>query len=322
MKYTLYDKPYKSPAEIVEMLSRKGLTIEDEKIAIEFLSNINFYRFKIYLHPFYDTSSKTYIKSSKFDSGIEIYRFDEELRKILFSIISKIEVKLRSRLDQVITSHTKNPFWYLDDNLFEENKINTIEGIRIKIASEFQRSRDNFSNHFKEKYYNNSNCNYKQLPPFWLASELTTLGNIASTYQAIKKSEFGQAPNNKLDCLAKEFGASNLKELNNWITCIRDLRNRCAHHSRVWNSNYRNPEGIKRISKAISHPNRVYSLILIIQHICNTLNISTNLKHEINYLLYYLPAVSPLIDSAGFPDNWNSDPFWDYTAKSRLEKLS
>ncbi len=209
----------------------------------------------------------------------------------------------------MVIRYTNNSFWYLDDALFENN--NTINGFRSQIAAEFQRSKDDFSTHFKANYYNDVNNNYKQLPPFWLIAELTTLGNITSIYQSINKKSFGIAPNNRLDLLAKEFGASNLKDLNNWILCIRDLRNRCAHHSRVWNSNYRNPSNINNLSLIPpSQPNRIYSLLILIQHICKNLNINTNIKHEIKYQLFTSPAVLPLINSAGFPTNWDTDPFW------------
>ncbi|MBP8173786.1 MAG: Abi family protein [Aeromonadaceae bacterium] len=88
------------------MLKSKGLVVHNDTAAADFLSNINFYRFKIYLRPYYDIASKTYPRGATFDNGVEIYRFDEEIRKILFSIISKIEIKLRTKLDQTITSYT------------------------------------------------------------------------------------------------------------------------------------------------------------------------------------------------------------------------
>ena len=244
--YEIYEKPYKSPPDIINMLINKGLIVTDTTAARIFLENINYYRFKIYLRPFYNDSTKNYHPNSCFNNGVDLYRFDEDLRNLLFSIISKLEIKLRTRLDQKITSFTGNPFWYLDNTLFLNRS--SVDNCLLKLASEFHRSKDEFSNHFKEKYINNSeNHNYKQLPPFWMLAELATFGNILTLYKEIDKEKFNsRGIPNQLDTLAKEFGANNIKTLNSWLGCIRDVRNRCAHHSRIWNSNYRNPSGINQ----------------------------------------------------------------------------
>jgi len=61
----------------------------------------------------------------------------------------------------------------------------------------------------------------------------------------LDKSSFSLPQNkNVLDNLSQAFGAKNLKELNSWLKLIRDVRNRVAHHSRVWNCNYREPTGM------------------------------------------------------------------------------
>jgi abortive infection bacteriophage resistance protein len=50
-----YNKPYKSPAELIEKLEQQGLCIEDKAKAESFLKSISYYRFKIYLHSFLDS---------------------------------------------------------------------------------------------------------------------------------------------------------------------------------------------------------------------------------------------------------------------------
>ena len=51
------------------------------------------------------------------------------------------------------------------------------------------------------------------------------------------------------DNLAKEFGAKDYKVLVNWIRCIRDVRNRCAHHSRLWNAKLSIPSDLNNVLK-------------------------------------------------------------------------
>ncbi len=314
MSYQLYDKPYKTPSDLVTHLMNKGLAIADRPSAEALLGRVSYYRFKIYLLPFLDSNTGQYAQGSTIQDGIDLYRFDDALRDMLFSIIGRLEIKLRSRLDHVVTAHTQNPFWYLDDNLF--SNTSAIGRAREQFASSFQDSKTEFSIHYKKRcYYNDTNPNFKQLPPFWVIAELATFGNIQAIYGALNKPSFNGAHNsNTLDSLSHEFGAKNLKELNNWMNLIRDVRNRCAHHSRVWNCNYREPSTIRNLLShqyLPAHQNRLYFFIALLHHVSKTLQIDFNLKQDILDLFIKHPASNAKKNSAGFPDFWENDPFWN-----------
>lgn len=208
------------------------------------------------------------------------------------------------------TSHTNNPFWYLDDSNFRLN----IDGFRTRLASSFQRSKDEFSKHYKNNYFNDVNPNFKQLPPFWIAAELTTFGDIRALYNSVNKTAFVEMHNsNKLDTLAREFGANNLGQLNNWIDLIRDVRNRCAHHSRVWNCNYREPKGVLNklsASHKPAHQNRIYLFAALLHIMDKHLQLNIDIKKPIQDLFVKYPAAQIKSISAGFPIHWSSDAFW------------
>ncbi|WP_250981548.1 Abi family protein [Rahnella sp. CG8] len=95
----------------------------DEAEAERTLSQINYYHFKIYLHPLSDPASpsgKHYRKHEYFEYGVELYRFDEKFRVLLLGVIARLVVKLRDRLDHALSAHSNNPFWYLDDTFFSQ----------------------------------------------------------------------------------------------------------------------------------------------------------------------------------------------------------
>lgn len=312
MPYQLYGKPYLTRQDLIRHLLNKGLIIGDPAYSEKFLSDISYYRFKIYLVPYLDSSTNVFANGTTFNNGVELYRFDEELRTILFSAISKLEIKLRTKIDHAVSSHTGNSFWYLDNALFiDEYKI---DGLRAQIASSFQQSPAEFVTHFKQNYYNDVNHSYKQLPPFWVAAELMTFGNIQSIYKCIKKPLFtGSQNSNVLDTLAAEFGAKNLKELNNWMALIRDVRNRCAHHSRVWNSNYREPSTISSLFSPLhtpSHQNRLYHFIALLHRIDKSLNLNIDIKTALQKLFTKYPSADNKKNSAGFPNKWELDSYW------------
>lgn len=310
MPYQLYSKPCKTSADLVNDLSTKGLYICDQVKCEDFLHKVSYYRFKIYLRPFLSHPNKHFRKGYWFREGVELYRFDEAIRNYLFSVIARIEIKLRSRLDQVVTSFTNNPFWYLDDQYFAEK--GSINRVRSILAGSFNTSPADYAKHYKSKYYNDTNDSFKQLPPFWMASDLTTFGNLRIIFNSLKKKEFQTGPRqNALDELAKEFGAKNLKELNNWLFVLRDVRNRCAHHSRVWNSNYRAPSSITRyLALQPSKPNRLYSIVALIHHIAKSFNLDIEVRKKIYKLTRQHPSVITQLKSAGFPTKWYFDPFW------------
>lgn len=314
MTYRVYNKTYQSPEDLVFHMKAKGLTVCDEQRAKEFLENVNYYRFKIYLWPFLDSTQSSYVINSTFEDGVELYRFDEELRNFIFTMICRIEIKLRSKLDQVVASHSNNPFWYLEDTLFMQNKIYSMDGVRASLASSFQQSKDDFSKHFKNNYYNDVNVNFKQLPPFWVVAELATFGQIRNVYSALEKSYFQGAKNtNKLNTLAHDFGAQNYKQLNNWITAIRDVRNRCAHHSRVWNANHRQANGVLNKldpNYLPTNDNKIYLFCVLLKLMNDKLDMGFDIKGALQRLFQKYPTAQLKSHSAGFPCDWYLDVIW------------
>lgn len=312
MSYTTYEKPFKNPSELLAFLKLKGLIIKDEPEAVKFLGNINYFRFKAYLRPFLNLETGKYNGSHSFEDGVALYRFDEELRNYLFTCIARLEIKLRSKLDQSVTSHLDDPFWYLDDSKFSSPF--QLNGFRHKVALSFQDSKDEYAVHFKSKYINTANHNFKHLPPFWIAAELTTFGSMMKLFQNIDKKQFvlDSSPN-VLDTLANVFGASNLKDLNSWLQSLRDVRNRCAHHSRVWNCNVREPRGIRGLLSATcapSHQNRLYLVTVLIKVMMENVCEDEIFVRKIDDLFKKYPVAITFQHSMGFPENWLEDPIW------------
>lgn len=134
---------------------------------------------------------------------------------------------------------------------------------------------------------------------------------------ARKKNQFSNGnQKNELDKLANEFGAINLAELNKWLNYIKLIRNRCAHHSRVWNTNYFAISNLTqarygRLNILPSIPNRIYEFLVILNIIIKKLDLNINLKDEIETLMMDYPIFEEMKDSAGFPKDWNTDKFWN-----------
>lgn len=317
MAYVLYNKPYNSPSDLVASLKSKKLNFLDEAAAEKILSQISYYHFKIYLHPLLNPLSpdgKHYRDNEFFEDGVDLYRFDEELRSIFFKAIARIEVKLRSRLDHVLSSLSNSSFWYLDDQWFytPNNNNYNIESIRSRINNEFSNTKEEYAKHYKSKYYNDAHHNYKALPPFWIASELLSIGMISKIYNSMDYTYINSHPGAPLNAMANEFGPSNFKTLCTWIRLLRDVRNRCAHHSRLWNANLPAPTNINSLLSILPlNNNRLYGALVVTHKMLLSLGINNfNIYNEINQIIGKYICVRPYLHSAGFPSNWHTDPFW------------
>lgn len=314
--YTPYTKPYQTPQQLITTLQSKNLIVQNVQDAEEVLSNINYYKFKIYLHPFLDpTIPKKYITGTKFEDALELYRFDDKLRDTLFSIIGRIEIKLKTKLDKAISSFTNDIFWYLDPQYYKLKRLFEVNSLLNKLNNSFISSQEVYAEHYKANYYNDNSDNYKALPPFWIISELMTLGDISKFYALldIQKFNIPRPRSNKLEQLANEFGASSVSSLVSWVYAIRDIRNRCAHHSRLWNTIIREPgEIVLMLTHSSTFSNRIYLSLVMMHIMIKALNITgIDLKQNLLDLENEFPIFKVLNSSAGFPPNWDTDPIWN-----------
>lgn len=320
MPTTLYSKPYRTPVDLINDLKRKQLEFLDEAEAENTLSQISYYHFKIYLHPMLDPASpggKHYRKDEYFEYGLELYRFDEKFRALLFGVIARLEVKLRSRLDHALSAYSNNPFWYLDDTFFFTGRAGStyIDSTRKKIQFDFSQEEELYARNYRNKYHNNVHAQFSDLPPFWIASEIITIGCLFRIFDAIDHGYFRRlaAPTNALlDNLAKEFGANDFKVLTNWVRRLRDVRNRSAHHSRLWNAKLATPSQIAgELSITETHQKRPYLTVCVMHKMIKSLGLSgIDLKGDIQRLFDGNHAARLYMADSGFPPNWENDPFW------------
>ena len=112
-----YDKRPLSIQTQIERLKGRGLIIDDEKLAVDYLSNISYYRLRAYTYPFQDNTNlendHKFIRSDiHFKDIIDLYCFDRRLRSLIFNAIEKIEVALRARITQRYCESCDDSHWY------------------------------------------------------------------------------------------------------------------------------------------------------------------------------------------------------------------
>ena len=108
-------------------LKQRGLIIADEAAAQQALDTISYFRLADYwFHLEADHRTHVFLPGSHFSEVLCCYRFDKELKALLFRAIQTIEVTVRSKIIKHIAP-VCGPFWFMDaeravnQHRFEQN---------------------------------------------------------------------------------------------------------------------------------------------------------------------------------------------------------
>jgi abortive infection bacteriophage resistance protein len=324
---TQYSKPPTTPQEQIQKLKGQGLTFADEALAERVLSKVGYFRFRGYLYPYFDLSvvpvtPRKFKAGASFEQAFDMYRFDVGLRQLIFSILPEVEVLLRNDLDTVMCGHAGHGFWYLTGSWFTAFPERTIQALQTNFA----KSSEAFANHYHATYFNSHVPRYKGMPPFWVAAEMTTLGQSLEIFRNLKETAPGfPAPGSipkstPLDKMAHGLGATHYRDIVSWIHSLRDTRNVCAHHGRLWNRNLRAPSGLPSkvsvpfppIHSGATQPklNTVYAVLIVLRLICKKRFIDDQIQPSLRALLAQYPEANNHLAAAGIPIGWELDTIW------------
>ncbi|MBK5210614.1 MAG: Abi family protein [Flavobacteriaceae bacterium] len=299
----MFDKKAFTIQEQIEQLQKRGLNITKEDNIEHCLSHISYYRLGEYWFSMQsDKINHIFKENSTFKDVIALYNFDTELKILLFEIIEKIEISLRTKLIYHL-SHEYGPWWFQNFDLFIDSRelVKTL----ANLEEELNRSKEvTIKNHFK---------NHKadlRFPPSWKSLEQTSFGSLSKLYGNLKNTIKSK------DTIAVEFGAVNHTYLPSWLQSIAQIRNYCAHHSRLWNKNLpgtpkllTNPpfNWIQDIPKQHEFP-KLYVHLCLMKYLLDRIQPVNNFTERLNYLLMKYPNIDP--NAIGLKPNWIKENLW------------
>jgi len=299
----IYDKGALTIQDQISQLQDRGLMITNIGLAEKYLSHISYYRLQGYWWPLQsDKKNHIFKEGSSFEQVISIYNFDSDLRLLLFDVIEKIEISLRTQLIYHM-SLEYGPWWFQDTELFRDVPalIKTLESIREQV----ERSKETFIKEHRKLYKNDL-----RFPPAWKTLELTSLGGLSRLYGNLKNTIQVK------DTIAEEYGAVNHTYLPSWLQSITQIRNICAHHGRLWNKNL--PGTLKLLK---SPPNSwiklvpkehefqyLYVHLCILKYLIDIIHPSNRFKEKLVALLQRYPNIDE--KALGIKDNWLIEDLW------------
>lgn len=293
-----YTKRYTSPAELVELLSSRGLDCSDVPDAEAELKGIGYYRLSGYLYPFLQLPKEAHIykAGSTLGNALSLYEFDRRLRLLVFDQIERIEVAVRSAIVNIMCSETDDVFWITNPKYYAKaDKFKKSLGL---IEKELHNTHEDFIGHFKEVYDN-------PYPPAWMIAEIIPLGVLTQIYGNI-------ASNRTRKLIAAHFALA-IPVFISWMTILTVARNTCGHHARLWNRTlYLCALTMTRssrpwVSKSVRQ-GRIFFTLCILKHFVDIIRPANTFKSNLLQLLAQYPMVDTV--AMGFPPKWLDEPLW------------
>lgn len=294
------------------------MQIDDLPRAAAYLERIGYYRLSAYWYPFREIKKPltappsrldVFVKGANFGTVVDLYVFDKRLRLLLMDALERIEISLRTQI--ALAMGALDPWAHRDPALLDakfSRRGNPPEHQEwmARIDSEFQKSKEDFVQHFKTKYP-------KDNLPIWIACELWDFGTMSFFFKnGMRGSEKKR--------VAKSYGISNESKFSTWIWCLNNLRNICAHHARLWNRPLvvRPPLQAVGQIQAFDHIrndahalNRLYTALLFLDFLMSSINPHSTWKARLIQHLKTFPKDKNVdLASAGFPNGWECQPVW------------
>lgn len=208
-------KPPITYIEQVEKLKEYGFIIEDIDHTCKFLQNINYYRLSAYFLPFQVFEDKK-VHDIPFSRVVSIYRFDACLRLLVLAIIEDIEQYAKTQIAYYV-AHKYGSEAYLDKEMFAD--LHSHE----KFLKILVRSKEDNRKH--PVIIHHEKC-YDGHMPIWAVVEFFSMGVLSRFYSNMKTSDKKR--------VAREFFNTGHKQLESWFRVLTDLRNKCAHFTRLY----------------------------------------------------------------------------------------
>lgn len=247
-------KPFKSYSDLIDLLIARGMNIPDTNRAERKISQIGYYRLsgfwyvfrsiakdaqgnvipsplnsRVKRHPTKGSGAAkinpiplradNFIPGTHFDDIIALYIFDKKLRLALMDALERIEIYIRS-----LIAHEMGQ---ADPMAYENSRYIDPQFIKNGDWKKWQESNEAHIDRSHEDCIVWHHLTNKQIP-FWVVVETWDFG-LLSKYFACLNYGYQKKVTDRIDPDLSP------KVLKNWLHELNVLRNRCAHHIRVWN---------------------------------------------------------------------------------------
>ena len=299
-----YRKPPLTLEQQLQQLKSRGLTVDDDDLALSHLRTISYYRLSVYWYPL-RKKEKFGVVSASFEAGahlnevMKLYEFDRVLRLQMMDAIERIEVHLRS-LFAYRMGHEYGAFGHKDSASFQPNFKHAEWLSKIENAAKRNLGKEAFITHYSNKY-----TGFPTLP-VWMVTEVMSLGSLSVGYRGLKHKD--------KKFISAEF-ALNSHCLASWFHTLTYIRNICSHHGRLWNRELAiKPSRLQRKNwkpPITPRNDRIFYVLLILRYLISGVHVGNEWKNEVEKFLEPIANVDRWRIAMGIPENWKNHPVWN-----------
>jgi abortive infection bacteriophage resistance protein len=289
-------KPCKTSTEHIALMKSRGLEFGDEAFAVHWLENTGYFRLTGYGLHFRerdkdDKLTENFVKGTRFEDLVALYEFDRHLRLLILDAVERFEVAFRTRLNNTMAAK-HGPHWFMDDALF--SKKTDDDGRLLFDHAEFlEAAKKHQQTPFIKKYL--ATYTDPPYPPCWMLAETITFGTWSRAYGMLIGNQ-DQKP------VSDAFRLS-VNEMTSFSQAITDLRNKCAHQSRVWDHRFVSvPRKKGTLSKVVTDNSRLYAQTAALIYCLWTVEPENGWLDRLENLIAQYPVVK--IALMGFPPDW------------------
>ena len=217
-------KPTLSLHEQVALLVSRGLAVSDEPACAAFLAANNYYRFSGYARYFQQAPHQgddSFLPGTTFDEIRAIYEADEALRAMLGRPLARVELLLRAHTARVIAENHGPYGQYLEEDFYID--VGRGEPTVEACLRDIERSQERHILRFIAT--SGSATDFRELP-VWSAIDAWSFGTVSKCIERGARGALVEAVASSIGVPKKGFA--------NRVRSLVYLRNRCAHHSRLW----------------------------------------------------------------------------------------
>jgi abortive infection bacteriophage resistance protein len=274
-----YSKKALSVSQQVDLLRERRLEINDEAQLNHYLKNISYYHLSGYFKPF-QNADESFVVGTTFSDILNIYFFDRKLRLLFINALERIEKSFKAQFVNTIAV-ANGPDCLVSESRFTKHLDLIVRNLK--------NTKEPFIKQFKAKYTDD-------YPPTWILCEVLSFGDINNIYRnSLDRAE---------QQIIAEYYQMNWRYLYSWLEHLREVRNICAHYSRLWNKRITKKLKQQRDFMLPTYESKIFDTIIITGTLLKTVSPTYNWLKEILNLIQEYSFKEEQLKHMGFPSDW------------------